>query len=52
MDFFRTDSGSMTPFLWVLIALAVLNIVFALMLKESPMIAAVDEKQTADYPDG
>ena len=35
MDFFRTASGSMTPFLWVLIALAVLNIVFALMLKES-----------------
>ena len=49
MDFFRTASGSMTPFLGVLIALAVLNIVFALMLKESPMIAAVDEKQPADH---
>jgi MFS family permease len=42
MDFFRTTSGSMTPFLGVLIALAVLNIVFSLMLKESPMIGAVD----------
>ena len=40
MDFFRTASGSMTPFLGVLIALAVLNIVFSLMLKESPMIGA------------
>ncbi len=52
MDFFRTASGSMTPFLGVLIALAVLNIVFSLMLEESPMIGAVDEKQTADHSNG
>jgi len=45
MDFFRTASGSMTPFLGVLIALAVLNIVLALMLKESSMIGAVDHSE-------
>jgi Na+/melibiose symporter-like transporter len=37
MDVFRGASGSMTPFLWVLIALAAANIVFAFKLEESPM---------------
>jgi MFS family permease len=52
MDFFRTASGSMTPFLVVLIGLAALNVVFSLMLKESPMIGAVDERPAADHSDG
>jgi len=52
MDFFRTASGSMTPFLVVLIGLAALNIVFSLMLKESLMIGAVDERPAADHSDG
>ena len=38
MDIFRTESGSMTPFLLVMIALASVNIILALMLKESHMI--------------
>ena len=37
MDMFRTESGSMTPFLMVMIALAAANIILALKLKESSM---------------
>jgi len=40
MDFFRSASGSMRPFLIVLIGLALFNIVLSLFLKESRMIAA------------
>jgi len=40
MDFFRSASGSMRPFLIVLIALALFNIVLSLFLKESRMIAS------------
>ena len=35
MDMFRTESGSMTPFLMVMIALAAVNIILALTLRES-----------------
>ncbi len=38
MDLFKTESGSMTPFLLVMIAMASLNIVLAFSLKESAMI--------------
>jgi MFS family permease len=38
MDMFRTESGSMAPFLLVMIALAFVNIILALMLRESHMI--------------
>jgi len=38
MELFRTESGSMTPFLLVMMALAFVNIMLALMLKESRMI--------------
>jgi len=38
MDLFRTESGSMTPFLLVMMALAFVNIILALMLKESSVI--------------
>jgi MFS family permease len=38
MDMFRTESGSMTPFLIVMIALAAVNIVLTLKLRESRMI--------------
>jgi hypothetical protein len=38
MDMFRTGSGSMTPFLLVMIALASVNIILAFLLKESSMI--------------
>ncbi len=38
MDMFRTDSGSMTPFLLVMMALAFFNIILALNLGESRMI--------------
>jgi len=44
MDMFRTESGSMTPFLLVMIALAVVNIVLAALLKESKMIEAAHEQ--------
>ena len=39
MDFFRDESGSMTPFLIVLIGLSLLNIVLSMILKESKMMA-------------
>jgi len=38
MDYFRTESGSMTPFLIFLIGLSFLNILLSLMLKESELI--------------
>ena len=38
MDMFRTESGSMAPFLLVMITLAFVNIILALMLRESHMI--------------
>lgn len=38
MDLFRAASGSMTPFLLVMIALAFVNIILALKLRESNMI--------------
>jgi MFS family permease len=41
MDYFRTESGSMTPFLIVLIGLSLVNILLSLMLKESKMIESV-----------
>jgi MFS family permease len=42
MDYFRTDSGSMTPFLIVLIGLALGNILLSLMLKESGLMEVKD----------
>ena len=41
MDYFRTESGSMTPFLIVLIGLSLVNILLSLLLKESKMIESV-----------
>ena len=38
MDMFRTETGSMTPFLIAMIVLAVVNIILAFTLKESAMI--------------
>lgn len=38
MDLFRTESGSMTPFMIVMIALGAANIGLSLMLRESHMI--------------
>lgn len=38
MDMFRTETGSMTPFLIAMIVLAVVNILLAFTLKESTMI--------------
>jgi MFS family permease len=38
MDYFRTESGSMTPFLIVLIGLSLLNILLSFLLKESRLI--------------
>lgn len=38
MDYFRTASGSMTPFMIVLIGLSLLNVIFALALKESALV--------------
>ena len=38
MDMFRSESGSMTPFLLVMIALTAVNIVLAFALRESRMI--------------
>ncbi|MBI5119188.1 MFS transporter [Candidatus Poribacteria bacterium] len=38
MDMFRTESGSMTPFLLVMMAMASTNIILALLLRESVMI--------------
>jgi MFS family permease len=43
MDYFRTESGSMTPFLIVLIGLSLLNILLSLMLKESKLIESAEE---------
>jgi MFS family permease len=38
MDMFRTETGSMTPFLIAMIVLAMVNIILSLTLKESTMI--------------
>jgi MFS family permease len=38
MDYFRTESGSMTPFMIVLIGLSLINILLSFMLKESKLI--------------
>ncbi len=38
MDMFRTETGSMTPFLIAMIVLAMVNIILAFTLKESTMI--------------
>jgi MFS family permease len=43
MDYFRTESGSMTPFLIVLIGLSLLNILLSLILKESKLIESAEE---------
>jgi MFS family permease len=43
MDYFRTESGSMTPFLIVLIGLSFFNIVLSLWLKESKLIGSVED---------
>ncbi|MBW1641830.1 MAG: MFS transporter [Deltaproteobacteria bacterium] len=40
MDMFRTASGSMTPFLIVMIGLMLINIVLSFVLKESTMITS------------
>jgi hypothetical protein len=45
MDFLRRESGSMTPFLLVMMALASVNILLTLNLKESGMIERVNVKQ-------
>jgi len=44
MDMFRTESGSMTPFLLVMIGLGVLNILLSFMLKESSMITEAENE--------
>jgi MFS family permease len=45
MDMFRTGSGSMTPFLLVMMALGSVNILLALMLRESHMIEGTNEEE-------
>jgi len=45
MDFFRSESGSMSPFLIVLIILSLINIALSFMIKESSMIGAEYEKK-------
>jgi MFS family permease len=47
MDMFRTESGSMTPFLLVMIGLGVLNIILSFFLKESSMVQEEEEGRTA-----
>jgi MFS family permease len=42
MDYFRTESGSMTPFLLVLVGLSILNIILSLMLTESQQIESAE----------
>ena len=44
MDMFRTESGSMTPFLIAMIVLAMVNILLAFTLKESAMIEKAQEQ--------
>ncbi|MBW2296249.1 MAG: MFS transporter [Deltaproteobacteria bacterium] len=45
MDMFRTESGSMTPFLLVMIGLWALTIFLSFMLRESSMIEASEEEK-------
>ena len=40
MDMFRTASGSMTPFLIVMIGLMLVNIILSFVLKESTMMTS------------
>ncbi|MEJ2169505.1 MAG: MFS transporter, partial [Desulfobacterales bacterium] len=40
MDHFRTESGSMTPFMIFLVGLSLLNILLSLLLKESQEVAS------------
>ena len=40
LDMFRAESGSMTPFLIVLIVLMLVNIILSFLLKESTMITS------------
>ena len=42
MDYFRMESGSMTPFLIVLIGLSLFNILLSIMLKESKLIETAE----------
>jgi MFS family permease len=51
MDFFRSESGSMTPFLIVLIVLSLINIALSFMIKESSMIGAEYEKKRTKMND-
>ena len=44
MDLFRSESGSMTPFLIVLIVLSLINIALSFMIKESSMIGVAYQK--------
>lgn len=44
MDWFRTPSGSMTPFLIVMAVLAGINVILAQRMKESPLIKTEKEK--------
>jgi len=39
MDYFRTETGSMTLFLLVFVTLNLLSLLFALLLKEEGLIA-------------
>jgi MFS family permease len=43
MDFFRTESGSMTPFLIILIVLSLFNILLSFKLKESELIGSLEK---------
>ena len=51
MDFFRSESGSMSPFLIVLIILSLINIALSFMIKESSMIGAEYEKKKTKMND-
>jgi len=47
MDAFRTaTTHSMTPFMIVFIALTCLNLVMGVMIKESPLVATVEDRST------
>jgi hypothetical protein len=43
MDWFRTPSGSMKPFLIVMVVLSVLNVILALRMKESSLVKSDHE---------
>lgn len=48
MDMFRTETGSMTPFLLVMIVLAAINVVLAFLMKESAMIEAAHDAESGE----